>query len=144
VGLPVGTSPSFHRSLLAPSPRCQGNTSCPLSWFSKSKELSRLTSEDMHFDVYLRLSSKCACTTEAACKDRFNPVSQRSDKTLFSHFRVLRPNIPICQKRFVRGHKVSTTLFALAFWFLDSAAGASVQTRLCGQHLKCKSLQHLT
>ena len=104
------------------------STSCPLSWFNKSKEFSHLTSEEAHFEVYLKLSSKCVCTIEAACKDRFNLISQRSDKTLFSRFGVLRPNAPICQKRFVRGHKVSTTLFALAFWFLDSAAGASVQT----------------
>lgn len=136
VGLPAGTSPSFHRTAPAavcrPRPRAARNISCPLSWFNESKELSCLTSEETHFDVYLKASSKCACTIEAACEDRSGTIAERSDKTFLSRFGVLRRNTPICQKRFVRGHKVSTTLFALAFWFLDSDAGASVQTRLCG------------
>lgn len=125
---PQLSSHGSSHGLPALAPRCQGNTSCPLSWLNKSKELSGLTSEEMHFDVYLKPSSKCARTMQAACKGRHDLISERSDKTLFSRLGVLRPNSPICQKRFVRGHKVSTTLFALVFWFLDSAAGASVQT----------------
>ncbi|EOB03753.1 hypothetical protein Anapl_00021 [Anas platyrhynchos] len=46
------------------------NISCPLSWFNESKELSCLTSEETHFDVYLKASSKCACTIEAAWKSQ--------------------------------------------------------------------------
>lgn len=68
------------------SPGLPGNPSWPLPWFSESKELSHLTSQEERFDVYLELPSKSAFAVKAACKDRFNPLSQRSDKTLFSHF----------------------------------------------------------
>lgn len=92
-----------------PQPYAAGGHKVP--YVMVQSELTSLTSEKAHFGVYLQL---CAGTIEAACKDKFNPLSQRPDKTLFSRFGVSRPNTPICQKRFVRGHKVSKGLFAFA------------------------------
>lgn len=70
---------------VGPSPGLPRNLSWPLPWFSESKDFSHLTSQEERFDVYLRLPSRSAFMVEAACKDRFNPLSRRSDKTLFSH-----------------------------------------------------------
>lgn len=83
VGLTAGTSPSFCRMAPATFCCCLGNTSCPPSWLNESKELPCLTSEEAHFDIYLKPSSKYACTIELVCKDRFNLIPHRSDKTPF-------------------------------------------------------------
>lgn len=121
--LPAGTSPSFHctapSAATCPAPMLSGNVRCPLSWFRKSKAFLL----DTRGDAFWCLSENLFQMYVHNRGCMWGQVWPDSDKTLLSHFGVWRPNTPICQKRFVRGHKVSTALFALAFGSLTVLQG---------------------
>lgn len=75
-----------------------------------------------HFDVYLKLSPNARVQQRLRARTGSTPYHSKAIKH-FSRFGILRPNIPLCQQRFVRAIKSGRLRCRLLFGSLTALLG---------------------